>query len=209
MIACLHSDNHGAVHQAIHIETVAYYIWVLWKWHWLVHWRCKFSLVRKKCIGISVVLTQSYLLICSLEGICKAVEEDLGAVLTAAVHHAAVTQFALTHFTRVRLRRARQPDSGCTDDANENETLTNQAGCGHAGMGKFSLPVTRHGTEKKETHRRTPKHILRKQPQRESWVRGREREKREERNKSLSGLLGSFHKCISLRAFEAQITCLH
>lgn len=96
----------------------------------MVHWRCKFSLVRKKCIGISVVnsvLTQSYLLICSLEGICKAVEEDLGAVLTAAVHHAAVTQFALTHFTRVRLRRARQPDSGCTDDANENETLTNQS----------------------------------------------------------------------------------
>ncbi len=73
-------------------------------------------------IGISVVLTPSYLLICSLKGICKAVEEDLDAVLTPAVRHAAVTQFALTHFTRVRLRRAKtQPDSGGTDDAKENE----------------------------------------------------------------------------------------
>ncbi len=49
-------------------------------------------------------------------------------------------------------------------------------------MGKFSLPVTRHGIEKKETHRRTSKNILRKHSDKEKVER--EGEKREEKNKS-------------------------
>jgi len=35
----------------------------------------------------------------------------------------------------------------------------------------LSLPVTRHGTEKKETHRRTSKHILRKHSHKEKVER--------------------------------------